>query len=284
MARKKKMSSYESNYQKIAFARKAKILLRRFYKIGFACGVFFLFAMMFWLYNYDKDQTFYSFFKDKFHQGGAKIGLKLDHVAFEGDNFVGQEELVAKLNLQQGTPILGVDLEDLRARINKETWIEDSEVRRTLPSEIKIVIKERKPIAIWQLKGKYYLIDKAGVKLTEVDSPDVLPFPLVVGEGANIDAVDIFAKLEVEKAIFDKVQSAVRKDGRRWNIIFNNGIEVYLPADNMEQAWQKLARLQEEKKVLDRQIKTIDLRIPDRIYIKTLDGEEIKNSVRSKSA
>jgi cell division protein FtsQ len=102
--------------------------------------------------------------------------------------------------------------------------------------------------------------------------------PLVVGEGANQQVTKIFTLLKKENALFEEVQAAVRVSGRRWNIVFANGIEVMLPENDLDEAWHKLARLNEEKQLLERAIKSVDLRVPDRIYIRTLNGQLVPDS------
>ena len=151
-------------------------------------------------------------------------------------------------------------------------------IHRKLPSKLEISIIERIPIAIWQNKQKLHLIDDEGVVLTDLDSADGLPFPLIVGEGANFKAKRIFDALAQEKLLYNRVDSAIMVNERRWNITFMNGIEVMMPEENFDEAWKKLARLQIEKRVLDRDIKSIDLRMPDRVYIQTKDGLKSENS------
>ena len=248
------------------------------YKISFGIALVFIFMIGFYVYNYDKNKTFINFFRDEFYEVAGNAGFKLERVTFEGDRYLGQEELVEALGLTYGKPILAFKLEDLRTEILKESWVKDAQVQRKLPSRINIVINERKPIAIWFVQKHYFLIDADGAVLTQVDSPDVLPFPLVAGEGANTEASKIFKILGSKKNLFDQVQSAERMGERRWNVIFMNGIEVMLPESNLDSAWDKLAQLNSEKQILNRQIKSIDLRLPDRIYIKTIEGKVIQNS------
>ena len=264
--------------------RRMRIWSRRAYKFSFIAALILLVAFGFYVYNYDKNQTFLTFFRNTYYNLTAKTGLRLERVTFHGTNMVGQEEIVTTLGLLPDKPILAFNLEELRTEIRKESWVQDAQVQRKLPSRIHIIIKERQPIAIWLYDQKYYLIDGEGVVLTDVDSPDVLPYPLVAGEQANTEAASIFKLLEKQKPLFDQMQSAVRMGERRWNVVFMNGIEVMLPEKNMDIAWEKLAHMQEQNQVLDRQIKSIDLRLPDRIYIKTLDGKVIKNVYRSNDA
>lgn len=283
MAARKKPRSYQDNCEKLALKRRAKIYARRLYRLGFIVAVLFLITFGFWMFSSDKPKTYMQATFDGIFNLTAKTGLKLEHVNFAGNEYTGQEELAEKLDLRYGKPILAINLQDLRDDIKKQSWVKDAQVQRILPSDLKITIIERKPIAIWKHGKKFNLIDADGVVLTEVDSPDVLPFPLVIGEGANKEASHIFGVLAHEKKLYEQVQSAALMGERRWNILFTNGVEVMLPADDMAEAWSKLASMDEQEHILNRQIKSIDLRLPDRIYIKTIQGDVIRNTARSRN-
>ena len=284
MARKKAKNSYQASYEKIALKRRLKNYARRFYKISFIVVVVVLVSVGVWLWHFDAPKTYMASLQDSFFKLTAKTGLRLEHVSFEGNKYTGQEELAEQLGVGYGLPILSLDLESLRQEIKKQPWVKDAQVQRILPSNIKVVIVERKPIAVWELGKKYYLIDSDGVNLTEIDSPDVLPFPLVIGAGANKEATRMFAVLSHEKKLYEQVASASLMGGRRWNVELNNGIEVMLPADNMSDAWSELARMDENERILSRQIKSVDMRLKDRIYIRPIEGEVVKGVLRNKSA
>ena len=49
---------------------------------------------------------------------------------------------------------------------------------------------------------------------------------------------------------------------RRWNLRLKSGLEIKLPDADVEQALQTLVALDRDKKILSRDITTIDLRLP----------------------
>lgn len=278
----RKSRSYIENYEKVAAKRRNRNRMRRVYKIS-VLGLFaFVVIISAWASGDSGDNRFVKFFTRNAQNAAGAMGFKLEKVSFEGEKFIGQENLVERLGLLYDTPILALDLEDLRTEVMEDNWVKDATIKRILPSEIKISITERKPLAIWEYEKKYYVIDEEGKQLTTVDSPDVLTLPMVIGEGANNKVKDLFTMLQSEKDMFDLVQAAVRMGNRRWNIIFINGIEVMLPESDTDEAWHKLATLNKEKNIMERSIKSIDLRLPDRIYIRTLTGELINGSTFSK--
>jgi cell division protein FtsQ len=96
--------------------------------------------------------------------------------------------------------------------------------------------------------------------------------PLVVGKGANDRARELLAMLRSEPELAPRVLAAVRVSGRRWNLRLEAGIDVQLPEDDPAKAWAQLARIQRSQGVLERNIVTIDLRLPDRLVVRMAPG------------
>ena len=67
----------------------------------------------------------------------------------------------------------------------------------------------------------------------------------------------------------ERVQAMVRIGERRWNLRLHNGTDVLLPEIAEGAAIKRLAELQQEAKLLDRPLAAIDLRLPDRLVVRT---------------
>jgi cell division protein FtsQ len=57
----------------------------------------------------------------------------------------------------------------------------------------------------------------------------------------------------------------------------DDGIDVRLPEQNPGAAWAELARIQREHDVLGRDVVIIDLRMPDRLIVRTAPGAALEN-------
>jgi cell division protein FtsQ len=68
------------------------------------------------------------------------------------------------------------------------------------------------------------------------------------------------------------VQASVLVAQRRWNLLLRSGLEVKLPEDDAEQAIARLLTLDRDKKLLSRDILTVDLRLPDRVAVRLSDA------------
>lgn len=60
----------------------------------------------------------------------------------------------------------------------------------------------------------------------------------------------------------------LRPHVRHRAVNFENGIAVRLPEDDVPGAWTRLATLEHDYKILERDLEFIDLRLPDRLIVR----------------
>ena len=216
-------------------------------------------------------KRFLSDIRDVYRQVMSKTHLSLQVVNIEGHNRTTKEQVVQVLNLKQGMPILDVDLLDVQSRIAELPWVDSVSVERHLPDTIHIRIAEKTPIAVWQNNKTYFPLDETGEPID--DNETVLSgLILVVGRDAPEYTADLIMALRKYPDIMDLVVSAVRVGDRRWNLILRDitaGTTVYLPETDIEEALTRLMEWQETEHVLDKDFSVIDLRIEDRLIVRT---------------
>ena len=214
-------------------------------------------------------------------------GIVLAQIRVTGHSRTGYDEVVETLDIEDGTPLLSVDLVDLRAKVETLQWVKTATVSRHFPNEIGVEIKEREPFALWQLNGTVQLIDPDGVIITDKDLEAFANLLLLVGQGAPEAATDLSAILKVAPVLASRVVSAVRFGERRWDVILDSGVRVKLPAWDSGygpiDAWKTLENLEANEQILSRDLLVIDLRIADRLVVRlSPDGQKaIKRNVKN---
>ena len=78
----------------------------------------------------------------------------------------------------------------------------------------------------------------------------------------------VIAPLSGQPGLAERFDAATRVGLRRWNLRFDNGVDVYLPEDGVAEAWRRLGALQDEQGILDREVAVIDLRLTDRLVVR----------------
>lgn len=213
------------------------------------------------------------------YQLTADAGFAVDDVLVEGRERTGKAEILAALQVRRGTPILTVDPQVARDRLQALPWIDKATVERRLPRLLYIRLSEREPFVLWQLDGELSVVDRSGNVIPGVSAKQFAHLPLVVGQGAAEHAASLLDMLEREPDLRPLVNAAVRVGGRRWNLHLKGGIDVRLPEADAAEAWSQLARIEREHSLLGRDVVTIDLRLPGRLVVRTAPDAEIENNL-----
>ena len=200
---------------------------------------------------------------------GAVTPFKLVDVTVEGRDYVERSAILTALNVKAGDSLLGIDLQSSRQKLEAIDWVANATVERRLPDTLYVTLKERRAVAIWQNGGEYTLIDRDGrtVRASRMP-PGAETLLLLGGAGAPEHVGELLLLLAYEPAVARQLRAAVWVGQRRWNLILNNGVEIWLPEEDAVAALQQLAKLDDRHKLLSREFGVVDLRLPDKLYLK----------------
>lgn len=240
--------------------------------VKFICLLILLGGLGYWLFFAEGTTKTGKAIHQSFIDITKDSGFVVQDILIEGRENTDIELIRTLVNIKPGEPIFALDPKGAREALEKISWVESVSVTRVLPDTIRIVIHERTPLALWQHDGKLALIDGEGEVLTRQDLQNFKDYLLLVGEDAPVYAQSFMELLMREPEIAKRVSSATRVGGRRWDISLENGITIKLPEEDMAVALKQLVKMQEEDKIFSKDIKSIDLRQPDRIMLRTRPG------------
>ncbi|NNE58652.1 MAG: FtsQ-type POTRA domain-containing protein [Hellea sp.] len=246
-----------ANYSRKGFWRLALSVLGIFLFIGF---------IALWLGGLlpDAKRVGDNFTKDRL----MSMGFVVERVDVMGEGRISEKDVLRAVGVKKGDYLFALDLKEAQARVENLSWVERAIVRRLWPDRIVVQIIERKSYALWQSEGEFYLIDREGGIITQASLADHSDIPLIVGASAPEHFEKLNAKMANYPLLKGRVDSFVRHNTDRWDIIIDNGgMRVKLPADNVEQALTRLTGLQKSRQILDRKISVIDMRLDDRITL-----------------
>jgi cell division protein FtsQ len=202
----------------------------------------------------------------------GRIGLVVTDIEVEGRATTDAATVLAALDAHQGTPILAVNPARAKAQLEALPWVRSAAIERRLPGTLYVRLVERRPLAVWQHDGKQELIDRDGTVIPVTDLARFAKLPTVVGgDQARHGAAQLLDLLGTEPDLAPRVTAAVLVGDRRWNLRIDNAIDILLPEDDMAGAWAKLADLERAKKLLQRDVQAVDLRLPDRLVLRVTD-------------
>src|SRR5712671_3686492 len=159
-------------------------------------------------------------------------GFNITGVALAGHKHLTREEIFAIAGVTGHSSLLFLDVADARARLKTNPWIAD------------------------------------GTVLEPYISRHVAGLPLFVGDGAATRAKDFLTLLERYPDLREQLRASVLVAERRWNLRLKNGVDVRLPEFDVARALDQLVGLDRDKKILSRDIVSIDLRLPDRVTLR----------------
>ncbi|MDP1739248.1 MAG: FtsQ-type POTRA domain-containing protein [Caulobacter sp.] len=198
----------------------------------------------------------------------AGLGFRVRKIHVQGASPMAERAVLAAAGLRIGQPILDVDLDGVRRSVESVGWVKEVQIVRLLPDTLVVAVRERETMAVWQNRGRTWVIDANGRPIPEADPGRFPELPLIVGEGANDGAAQILQAVQSRPRLVERLEAIVRVDGRRWDLRLKDGGLVQLPAVEEESALIQLDQLDQRQRILELGFERIDLREPGIIAVR----------------
>lgn len=238
----------------------------------FLAFVIVLFGSNFWQAVEDNFLALSQEISDKTDEVLRQSGCTLDKVFIRGLKHTDKQDLVKALQLKTEMLLTKIDVNLLQSKVEAMPWVESAVVQRRFPDTIKIDVIEHIPVALWQKKGRYYVITSKGLVLgKDAGIYGLQDLPVIVGDGAPLKVPELLLLLSQNKELFARLKGATFVGKRRWNIILDSldkGLVIKLPENGVEAALQRLETLQEKYAILKRKLTLIDLRLPLKLIVR----------------
>lgn len=196
------------------------------------------------------------------------LGFPISAVTISGQARLQQSEVLAAAQIDARSSLLFVDATAVRDRLIALPLVKAARVLKLYPDHLVINIEEREPAALWQRDGKIKVVAADGMVIDELNDERFLGLPFVVGEDADKRLPEFISLLKDLGDLSARVKAGVLVAGRRWSLTMTNGVEVKLPERDPGAAVATLTRLQREAHILDKDVMSIDLRLPDRVAVR----------------
>ena len=222
----------------------------------------------YWLVRYDYPGRAVAGAEKLLNDAVHGAGLSIADVVVSGRVETSRRALARALAAPQGGSIIAFDSQAAQRRIEALGWVRRASVARHLPDTIAVTIVERRPFAIWRRGKRRSLIDREGAVIGDRIAKRYAGLLVVTGRQAPAQVGALVDMLARQPALYARVKAARRQGGRRWDVRFANGLTARLPEDDGAEAWARLAALEQKHSILSRQLRAIDLRLPDRLIVR----------------
>ncbi len=105
----------------------------------------------------------------------------LKEIELQGTKNVAAEELLRALERYKSLSLWQLDLQAIRATMEKNPWVREAEVSRVLPDSLRVTIHEREPVAPWHTPNDAVVwVDREARRLGELDFNQMQNVPPII--------------------------------------------------------------------------------------------------------
>lgn len=203
----------------------------------------------------------------------ADAGMAIGEISITGQTLTSEQAIFDALGVEPHTSTVGFDVEAARQRIAELPAIASVSVRKGFPGDVLVSVTEKLPVARWRVDGITFVVDDSGEQIGE-DHGAYGDLPLVVGDGANDDALVMIRALDQYPTLKDGLVALSRIADRRWDMIYDSGLRVQLPELGVAGALRHLVSYQADYQLLDRDVTIVDLRVAGLVAVRPTKTEE----------
>jgi len=194
------------------------------------------------------------------------LGFGVEAVTISGERELTEKEILDVAGVGPHNSLIFLDVTHVRDNLRALPLVKEASVSKLYPGRLLIEVEERRPFALWQKDGQVQIIAADGKSIDSLHDARFAELPMVVGEGANERLDEYVSLLEAAGDLRPRIRAGILVAHRRWDLKMVNGVEVALPEKDPQAAVAKLAQLQRDARVLDKDILSIDLRVKGRLF------------------
>ena len=211
--------------------------------------------------------------RDELAKSASRSGFEVSKVRVSGVERMNEQLVYERVLAQRDRPMPLVELGDVRDSLLELPWVADARVSRQLPDTLKIDIVEREPHAVLRKPDRLMLVDGQGHELEPIAREAAKGKLLIEGPGAQKQVEELGRLLDAAPALKPHIAGAEWVGNRRWNLTFTSGQLLALPeGDAGAPALVKFAQLDGMHRLIGGKPIAVDMRVPDRVYLRCKDG------------
>ena len=156
--------------------------------------------------------------------------LHIKKIIIENNFIVETDKIKKNLSFLYKENLFFLNLKDIEKNLKKETFIESFSIKKIYPNTLKIMIVEKKPIAILQnKKEKFYILDKGNL-INFIDIKIYNDLPTVFGNGKNF--YSLYQDLQNIRFPLGKIKSFYFFESGRWDLVMHDNKVIKLPIED----------------------------------------------------
>ena len=156
--------------------------------------------------------------------------LYIQKIKIENNSIVESDKIKKKLSFLYKENLFFLNIKDIEKNLKSETFIESFSIKKIYPNTLKLIIVEKKPIAILQNKKKKFYISNKGNLINFTDIKIYNDLPTVFGNGATF--YSLYQDLQNIRFPLETIKSFYFFESGRWDLVMHDDRVIKLPIKN----------------------------------------------------
>ena len=241
---------------------------RRFLRIGLPLAAC-LCASAYWLSDMDHRNVVRREVADLKQVWRTHPIFMVNELRLSGVSTSHETAVLATMGLSFPVSRYDLDTQALKDRLEQIDPIAEAHVTLLADGVLEVVVRERKPVALYRQGDTLTTIDIDGHRIqSAISRRDHENLPLLTGEGAREAVSEAIFLSRIAEPLKDRIRGFVRVGARRWDVVLDRGQAIKLPEENPSQGLTEVLQIISGTDLMERDVVALDIRLPDRPTIK----------------
>tara|TARA_B100000029_G_C17408807_1_gene899918 strand:- start:106 stop:774 length:669 start_codon:yes stop_codon:yes gene_type:complete len=207
--------------------------------------------------------TLFSTYIPNHKTADKSVFLPIKNIEVENAKILNSDIIIKEIESIKGKNLLFINRKTIKDNLDKFDFILNFRVKRIYPDTLKILIFEKKPVAVYlDGKNRFYISEK-GTLIKFIELEDFKDLPMVFGKKINFKK--IFIELKKVNFPINEIKSFHYFDIGRWDITLKNSKVIKLPTNNYIQKLKNFILISNDKSF--DQYKIFDYRVKDQLIL-----------------
>jgi len=153
--------------------------------------------------------------------------FNIKKIKIDNNSILESDEIRKKLNFLYKENLFFLNTEDVAENLKNETFIESFSIKKIYPNTLKLIIIEKKPVAVLQNKKKKFYISDKGSLINYRDIEKYNNLPTVFGNGETF--YSLYSDLQNIQFPLEKIKSFYFFESGRWDLVMYDDKVIKLP-------------------------------------------------------
>ena len=156
--------------------------------------------------------------------------FSIQKIEVKGNSIIKSDQVVERLSFLYKENLFFLNTEDVKENLKNYSFIESFILKKVYPQTLKIILVEKKPIAILLNKKKKYYISNKGELIDFQNIEKFRNLPTVFGDGKYF--FSLYQDLQNIKFPLEMIKSFYFFESNRWDLLLHGDKVIKLPIND----------------------------------------------------